>query len=38
MPRRQRDLIGDELAVVAGLTCILMCLGAALLSLAASYR
>jgi hypothetical protein len=38
MPRRRRGLFEDELAMVAGVTFVLMCLGAALLSIAASFR
>ena len=38
MPRRRRGLIEGELAMVAGVTLVLMCFGAALLSVAAWFR
>lgn len=38
MARHQRGLYGDEVAMVAGLTLILMCLGAALFGVTATYR
>jgi hypothetical protein len=38
MPPRRRGLIEDELAMVAGVTLVLMCLGAVLLSIAACFR